>query len=176
MNRVPYDFYRFASIALMISLARSAMGFKSAYSGLTTSKYLPSADNRLVGGTSSFGISRRGELGGSSASPNFCKAIWPFRERNQLINTLAALGRGAWFSKLSDPPPDEKLEPYFHLVVSKSSTGSPWFLALIESLQPKQIAYLPCANQSVICRKFFANWISMVLKNFLMNSGPISGL
>ena len=31
----------------MISLARSAIGFKSAYSGLTTSKYLPSGDMRF---------------------------------------------------------------------------------------------------------------------------------
>src|SRR5688572_24232009 len=125
----------------MISLARSAMGLRSAYSGFTTSKYLPSGASRLVGGTSSLGISIRREFGGSSTSPSFCSAICPLRDRNQLIKTFAALGCGAWFNRLSDPPPEEKLEPSFHLVVSKSSTGKPWFFALIESLQPKQIAY-----------------------------------
>src|SRR5918996_1505710 len=42
--------------------------------------------------------------------------------------------------------------PSFQSTLSNSSTGSPWPLALFVSRQPTQSAYLPCANQSVICR------------------------
>ena len=84
--------YFFASFAAMISLARSKIDFMSPYSGFTTSKYFTPGCSRASIGTSSLGISMRRELGGSSGSPNFCKAICPFRERNQLIKTLAAFG------------------------------------------------------------------------------------
>src|SRR5581483_10891970 len=103
----------FLSAAAMISLARSKIGFMSPYSGFTTSKYLTPGCMRASAGKSSFGMSMRRELAGSSTSPSFCSAICPLRDKNQLRKTFAALGCGAWFIRLTEPPPAEKLEPSF---------------------------------------------------------------
>jgi len=43
---------------------------------------------KLFEGGRYFDISVRAELGGSSGSPSFCNAIWPLRERYQLMKTL----------------------------------------------------------------------------------------
>jgi|GEM_PF-4142088 len=50
----------------------------------------------------SLGISVRSEL----RSVFFCHAICPWRERNQLIKTLAALGWGARLMRTMDPAPE----------------------------------------------------------------------
>ena len=66
----------------------------------------------------------RAELGGSSGSPSFCNAIWPRRDRYQLMKTLAALGWEPWLG-VDICCSTEKLAPSFQRLVSNISIGSP---------------------------------------------------
>src|SRR5262249_37770607 len=95
----------------------------SCHSGRETSRYFRPLISLLSGGRSSFGISIRRELGGSSPykSRCFCRAICPLRERNQLMKTLAALGFGAPLIRLIDPPPVKG----FHLLSKRQCRTHP---------------------------------------------------
>src|SRR5262249_39498676 len=73
----------------------------------SVSTYLTPSMRRLLGSTSSFGMSMRAESGEpSSAFPSaFWKLSCPSRDRNQLIKIRAALGRGAWLTRVRIPCP-----------------------------------------------------------------------
>ena len=124
----------------MISLARSAIGFKSAYSGLTTSKYLPSGDHAVGWRHIVLGNIDAPRIGRIVDVAELLQRDLPTPRQEPIDKNLGRVGVRRLIQKLSEPPPEEKLDPSFHRVVSKSSTGSPWFLARMESLQPKQIA------------------------------------
>src|SRR5262245_23087399 len=113
------------------------------HSGRETSRYFRPLISLLSGGRSSFGISIRRELGGTSPykSKCFCSALCPLRERNQLMKTLAVLGFGAPLIRLIDPPPVERLSPSFQAPVSNSPTGThppedPGFLPSVHPCNP----------------------------------------
>ena len=70
------------------------IGCISKYSGrLSKSRYLTPSTRRARGGTMSLGMSTLRESTASSVfASSFWRAIWPLRERSQLIKTFAALG------------------------------------------------------------------------------------
>ena len=64
---------------------------------MPVTRYLFPSSRRASGGTLSLGMSILMELEGSEtfAFITSCQIIWPLRERNQLMKTLAALGFAA---------------------------------------------------------------------------------
>src|SRR5258706_730559 len=97
----------FASPAGAASLMSFNTGAVSCNSMSGITRYFRPLMSRLSAGRSSFGMSTRRELGAASPyrSEYFFSAAGPFRERNQLMNTRAALGCGAPLMRLIEPPP-----------------------------------------------------------------------
>ena len=104
---------------------------------------------------------------------DLCSAIWPSRERNQLMKTFAAFAWGARFKSASVPYCVTSGAPSFKF--ANSSTGNPWSFALSVSAQKKHRLALPVASQSILWRKSRKSVTSISPNSFLMKVGPIAG-